>query len=302
MGELRIIARFQSTLPTRGSDELGARTPRDEVNFNPRSPRGGATSCNKPSRGARCNFNPRSPRGGATPCRTGGAGGQMDFNPRSPRGGATDIQYKRQRRIPISIHAPHEGERLGGSKSMGKKVKISIHAPHEGERRTSAHGASAHNSNFNPRSPRGGATAREPLRAVAYTDFNPRSPRGGATRRLKMHTRRMTNFNPRSPRGGATKALGIAPNTFRHFNPRSPRGGATPIPLQRGMLSVFISIHAPHEGERRIGLLNVGSFVTFQSTLPTRGSDIFFSLCVIIVYRFQSTLPTRGSDTRRRDT
>ena len=137
LGELRIIARFQSTLPTRGSDELGARTPRDEVNFNPRSPRGGATSCNKPSRGARCNFNPRS-----------------------PRGGATDIQYNTHRRIPISIHAPHEGERLGGSKSMGKKVKISIHAPHEGERRTSAHGASAHNSNFNPRSPRGGATAQ----------------------------------------------------------------------------------------------------------------------------------------------
>ena len=111
LGELRIIARFQSTLPTRGSDELGARTPRDEVNFNPRSPRGGATSCNKPSRGARCNFNPRSPRGGATPCRTGGAGGQMDFNPRSPRGGATCYGRHGGVLYGISIHAPHEGER-----------------------------------------------------------------------------------------------------------------------------------------------------------------------------------------------
>ena len=36
---------------------------------------------------------------------------------------------------PISIHAPHEGERHGNDIVKDVAVKISIHAPHEGERR-----------------------------------------------------------------------------------------------------------------------------------------------------------------------
>ena len=36
-----------------------------------------------------------------------------------------------------------------------------------------------------------------------------------------------------------------------------------------------ISIHAPHEGERRSCSSAVGGIVGFQSTLPTRGSDIY---------------------------
>ena len=34
------------------------------------------------------------------------------FNPRSPRGGATDAGTGREAYITVSIHAPHEGERL----------------------------------------------------------------------------------------------------------------------------------------------------------------------------------------------
>ena len=64
----RRTLRFQSTLPTRGSDPTAAVSP-------PESP---------------AYFNPRSPRGGAT----GTINGTLDV---------TDI---------ISIHAPHEGERL----------------------------------------------------------------------------------------------------------------------------------------------------------------------------------------------
>ena len=36
---------------------------------------------------------------------------------------------------------------------------------------------------------------------------------------------------------------------------------------------IAISIHAPHEGERREYCLNVSHDKAFQSTLPTRGSD-----------------------------
>ena len=35
----------------------------------------------------------------------------------------------------ISIHAPHEGERLDGAGNITDMAHISIHAPHEGERR-----------------------------------------------------------------------------------------------------------------------------------------------------------------------
>ena len=102
------------------------------------------------------------------------------FNPRSPRGGATGMIYNLSFAINISIHAPHEGERLclsifparhilhfnprsprGGATLLpacvNACVQISIHAPHEGER----HGTHIHNVPrlyFNPRSPRGGAT------------------------------------------------------------------------------------------------------------------------------------------------
>ena len=35
----------------------------------------------------------------------------------------------------ISIHAPHEGERLDELQDVDTEREISIHAPHEGERR-----------------------------------------------------------------------------------------------------------------------------------------------------------------------
>ena len=103
------------------------------------------------------------------------------FNPRSPRGGATVHRRKPPRCQLISIHAPHEGERLSDLLSMTRKERISIHAPHEGERRF-RRASWAMSAYFNPRSPRGGATAAvrnfySPIKSY----FNPRSPRGGAT-------------------------------------------------------------------------------------------------------------------------
>ena len=57
------------------------------------------------------------------------------------------------------------------------------------------------------------------------------------------------------------------------FNPRSPRGGATP------------SYYLPDFSQK-----------SFQSTLPTRGSDANGAYDAIAREKFQSTLPTRGSD------
>ena len=57
------------------------------------------------------NFNPRSPRGGATTTTFTQSAYKVHFNPRSPRGGATHIEQQAAGKTGISIHAPHEGER-----------------------------------------------------------------------------------------------------------------------------------------------------------------------------------------------
>ena len=83
----------------------------------------------------------------------------------------------------ISIHAPHEGERLkiktelfnrrefqstlptrgsdyAAANALSVAPGISIHAPHEGERQISHIGLHLL-THFNPRSPRGGATKQD---------------------------------------------------------------------------------------------------------------------------------------------
>ena len=81
--------RFQSTLPTRGSDVVEYVVGRPIKGFNPRSPRGGATISPPAASITRWCFNPRSPRGGATWDACHPLAGVDCFNPRSPRGGAT---------------------------------------------------------------------------------------------------------------------------------------------------------------------------------------------------------------------
>ena len=107
---------------------------------------------------------------------------------------------------------------------------------------------------------------------------------------------------------------------FHNFNPRSPRGGATKKALADGEMR-YISIHAPHEGERRYARTlgagehyfnprsprggatyvdtSIAPLQIFQSTLPTRGSDFYKKTGGNDMTKFQSTLPTRGSDSQR---
>ena len=171
---------FQSTLPTRGSDAQNFATPLTAWAFQSTLPTRGSDvgygfiaewsvefQSTLPTRGSdKTERNPKRQR--------------QNFNPRSPRGGATGYKAVICRGAEISIHAPHEGERL--------------------------------------------VPCAELPRICA-------------------------DFNPRSPRGGATDGVRYAPHNFIHFNPRSPRGGATHI--------VYLPFY----------------LLRFQSTLPTRGSD-----------------------------
>ena len=63
------------------------------------------------------------------------------------------------------------------------------------------------------------------------------------------------HFNPRSPRGGSDATICRAISASLDFNPRSPRGGATGG-QNEGQATRTISIHAPHEGERRPGRMS----------------------------------------------
>ena len=127
-------------------------------------------------------------------------------------------------------------------------------------------------SNFNPRSPRGGATYNSLQRRSAFRHFNPRSPRGGATARrcvaiqpLQFQSTLPTRgsdfsftskracssvFQSTLPTRGSDSCALKAAVSICYFNPRSPRGGATSNPDKWTRTST-ISIHAPHEGERQ---------------------------------------------------
>ena len=83
--------RFQSTLPTRGSDAQNQQR-RYHKSISIHAPHVG------------------SDQSGA--CQKSG---MQDFNPRSPRGGATPPSTAMRSAIKISIHAPHEGERRPAS-------------------------------------------------------------------------------------------------------------------------------------------------------------------------------------------
>ena len=161
--QLQCVRRFQSTLPTRGSDRRPAGIARHIHYFNPRSPRGGATKMRISYTINTKYFNPRSPRGGATKPRNSFAS-TLRFQSTLPTRGSDGIHRYGNPTQVISIHAPHEGERpfflfIGFTPLY-----------------------------FNPRSPRGGATI--PLLSSVLLDkinFNPRSPRGGATCTARGH-------------------------------------------------------------------------------------------------------------------
>ena len=219
--------RFQSTLPTRGSDHFRHSLPPYNGSFNPRSPRGGATlgaggglhgrplfQSTLPTRGSdafpRVGHSPvkvsihaphegeRRAVEGITACTS------SCFNPRSPRGGATFYFYLHFSTLNVSIHAPHEGERPQLLLSRGRDCGVSIHAPHEGERPKRFFQAAAWMVCFNPRSPRGGATCNF-VYSRYHIGVSIHAPHEGERRLPRSWLAGVSaRFNPRSPRGGAT--------------------------------------------------------------------------------------------------
>ena len=244
---------FQSTLPTRGSDRIARPTTPLRTNFNPRSPRGGATGRRSERRICR------------------------GISIHAPHEGERHFGRGRQRPcLQISIHAPHEGERrfcrkhlkprmcafqstlptrgsdfaghrdnavpvkfqstlpTRGSDAFGAKIlrprqRISIHAPHEGERPRASGTPFALATNFNPRSPRGGATIVQQTCGVDEKIFQSTLPTRGSDGRQSPQVLKPMRFQSTLPtRGSDTFSMSYS-IIYTYFNPRSPRGGATAL-------------------------------------------------------------------------
>ena len=128
-------------------------------------------------------------------------------------------------------------------------------------------------AHFNPRSPRGGATFRAGGGLHCRPLFQSTLPTRGSDGIAIGPSRYDRLFQSTLPtRGSDVNALRVSFG-LDDFNPRSPRGGATGDVLVKTGRLHQISIHAPHEGERRGCRNDYKKDKLFQSTLPTRGSD-----------------------------
>ena len=128
-------------------------------------------------------------------------------------------------------------------------------------------------------------------------DFNPRSPRGGATAFAVRKICLILQFQSTLPTRGSDFVQNCKRgNMAIRFQSTLPTRGSDDKALYSAVRPFGISIHAPHEGERRISPCGQYPCHAFQSTLPTRGSDGLVALINHEIDGFQSTLPTRGSD------
>ena len=148
-------------------------------------------------------------------------------------------------------------------------------------------------SNFNPRSPQGGATTSHAPRAPRVSNFNPRSPQGGATTRaqpIQPHK----PFQSTLPARGSDAWDKLLKRRAVQFQSTLPARGSDTASLYAGT-SRRISIHAPRKGERQRLTGRATKHTHFNPRSPQGGATVQ-PTGAHDAYAFQSTLPARGSD------
>ena len=132
-------------------------------------------------------------------------------------------------------------------------ICVSIHAPHEGER-PAARAITPAIAMFQSTLPTRGSDA-DFLACIQDTVWvSIHAPHEGE-RLDKMHTYELIKmFQSTLPTRGSDSRHLFHRRPDPCFNPRSPRGGATKKALADGEMR-YVSIHAPHEGER-LALIN----------------------------------------------
>ena len=150
----------------------------------------------------------------------------------------------------ISIHAPHEGERQKCPFLSPFPFLISIHAPHEGER---LYGRLSHPTAgyFNPRSPRGGATLTSPMMRGENVFQSTLPTRGSDPTPRRPVPRAPQRFQSTLPTRGSDGQRAFALRYPDEFQSTLPTRGSDLICRSRADFAAGISIHAPHEGERQ---------------------------------------------------
>ena len=175
---------------------------------------------------------------------------------------------------------------------QGSADSVSIHAPLAGCDDDNA----AHinvSASFNPRTPRGGRRADQPIPPLHDT-FQSTHPSRGATSSTKRASSMRRGFNPRTPRGvrhhrrahhhrwrkvsihaplaGCDAGLSGYGSRCERFNPRTPRGVRLPTILGLIYVDAFQSTHPSRGATAHKGCSVVRA--TFQSTHPSRGATI----------------------------
>ena len=181
MCKICLILPFQSSLPTRGSDGAYWDLATDDNAISILAPHEGERPFSFHGFALLLRFQSSLPTRGSDIIIGICCYKTKYFNPRSPRGGATRLLMLSRYVRSISILAPHEGERLLRLLNRARELLISILAPHEGERQFYPAQFFAQKSFQSSLPTRESDDANNALPKVVE-NFNPRSPRGGATR------------------------------------------------------------------------------------------------------------------------
>ena len=112
-----------------------------------------------------------------------------------------------------------------------------------------------------------------PFAKCSYNVVSIHAPHEGERRWLESCRDNSASFNPRSPRGGATLLHPRHRQPHLLFQSTLPTRGSDKCRKLTNHCTA-VSIHAPHEGERRRRSCGAAQLKRFQSTLPTRGSDL----------------------------
>src|SRR5690625_412973 len=173
---------FQSTRPAWGRD-AAQRHPRRSARVSIHAPRVGARRDADLRKSVLDWFQSTRPAWGRD--RLFGRGARLcgGFNPRAPRGGATTMGLLSCDHHSVSIHAPRVGARLLHRFVGQHRRPVSIHAPRVGARQSTDRTGLA-KERFQSTRP---AWGRDQVVLAGYAgtgSFNPRAPRGGATASL----------------------------------------------------------------------------------------------------------------------
>ena len=130
---------------------------------------------------------------------------------------------------------------------------------------------------------------------MGTVDFNPRSPRGGATKQGLHVLPYLPRISIHAPREGERRLCpcGLA-RRRGYFNPRSPRGGATGLAVKQHISTSFQST-LPARGSDEEAEAKAAKATKFQSTLPARGSDQMRVGCRGSLYHFNPRSPRGGA-------